>query len=355
MADSPNPNRVVARVLRALSAVLAAGTLLLVAAAVVWADRPHVRYATMPCVYRMIHGSDAPAEAVFFGSSRMQFAVDPFAFAEALGRDPGSTAVLNLARQQGRRSGQVYRQLVEIERERGIEGPIVFEYAGGASFVDPFEPASVTYEALLANWNADPGVPVHERAQTLARQALRKFDVAVESALVGRAPLRYPASDVPRIRPRPQTCVQRPRAAEEDLYRPPKYEIAKRDLERRIAAEVGPGGSWRDRPRKTWDVDRPAWDLQAHYIDEIVRFGHERDLPVFAVVIPGYLERGSDPRAVAAFERRFGVPLLTLPMDVRERLYADSGAYFRDRKHLNRRGWTVFTTWLAEAMRVSGA
>lgn len=353
MADSPITPRASPRRWRVVSAALVACSIAAVGVVAAWADAPHVRYATMPCVYRMIHGSDAPAEAVFFGSSRMQFAVDPFLFAEAQGRDSRASAVLNLARQQGRRSGQVYRQLLEIERERGIDGPIVFEYAGGAGFVDAYEPASVTYGALLANWGARPAEPLYERTFTLARQVARKFDLAIESALVGRARLRAPAE--PRIRARPQTCVQRPRAAEEDLYRPPKYEAAKRDLERRIAEEVGPDGSWRDRPRKTWDVYRSTWDLQAHYIDQIVRFGRERDLPVFAVVIPGYLERGSDPRAVAAFEERFGIPLLTLPLDVRERLYADRGAYFRDRKHLNRRGWRVFTAWLAEEIRLSGA
>ncbi len=354
MADSPLVSRISSRVWRVVGALTGVGLLTLIVLVAAWADTPRVRYALMPCVHRMIHDTRGPAEAVFFGSSRMQFAVDPFTFADELGGDAETRGVANLARQQGRKTGQVYRQLVELDRERGITGPIVFEYAGGAAFADAYEPASVTYRALLENWNSRPNEPTFAKAHTLLRQLVRKLDVAVESALVGRVPFGVFGAPADRFAAQPQSCVQRPRAGENQVYRPPKYERAKRDLADRIAAEVGPEASWRDRSPKTWDLSRPAWNRQVHYIDEIVRFAEERDLPVFAVVIPGYLERRTDPQMALDFEERFGIPLLLVPADLREQLNADDGSSFRDRKHLNRRGWKIFTRWLAGAMRAEG-
>jgi hypothetical protein len=71
MADSPLVSRISSRVWRVVGALTGVGLLTLIVLVAAWADTPRVRYALMPCVHRMIHDTRGPAEAVFFGSSRM--------------------------------------------------------------------------------------------------------------------------------------------------------------------------------------------------------------------------------------------------------------------------------------------
>lgn len=336
-----------------MKAALASTLLALCALLVLWLDAPPVRYATSPCVYRPIYATSGPVDVLFAGSSRMQFGVDPFAVAEAIGRDPESTGVVNLGRQFGRTPGQVMQYLEDIEGTRGIVGPIVFEYADGVAPL-PYEPSSVTFATLASDWGDRPAQWPHTELQGALNQLLRKVDLSIENALVGRAPLNAFAAPAARGGPRAQSCVTRPRAEEAELRRPAAYARAKRERERATEQIVGPGGTWRDLPDATWDLHEPLRAHKARYIDEIVRFGRQRDLPVFAVVIPAYLEPGVSPDVAADFTRRFGIPLLVPPLALREELYADAGYHYRDRVHLNRRGWRIFAAWLVSEMQAHG-
>lgn len=314
-------------------------------------EDPRVRYALMPCVYKQIYGTVGPVEVVFFGSSRMELGVDSFTVARAINRDPATTGVANLARQWGRVSGQVYQELIDLDHERGVEGPIVFEVASGIG-EDPFDPATVPMDTLVANWQSKPHSPVNTKVHSLLTQVVHKVDVSVETVLRRRWNHSPPPQH--RVRARAQTCIAWPLVDETQIFRPAKYAAVQRQKARDVARQVGASGTWKDLPARAWDVDSLSREGQSFYIDKLVKFGADRNVPVFAVITPGYLENQISPRVAADFQERFGAPLLIPPLELLDQLNSRDGYYYRDRTHLNRRGWIVYTEWLVAAMRNAG-
>lgn len=363
MADDSRTPLLPPRGWRAISAILALGALVAIGAFALWTDDPRVRYAQMTCGYTQVYRTAGPVEVLLLGSSRMKFGVDPYAFADAIDRDPDSTAIVNMGR-PGRGTGQMYQQLLDTERERGVQGAIVVEYSPSDAPVFtreslyyhylPSYPATATFRSLVADWRSKPREPVYAKAQDLLTQVRYKVDVGIEAALLGREDKNRFRRPDRRREAGVQTCVNKPRVPEEQLKRNPISAQLLRERERSVERRVGPDGSWKDLPDLEWDLGVVNQDRQAHYIDEIIRFGEERGLPVYVVLFPGYLEPQPDPQIAIDFEERFGIPLLYPPLELRETLNADEGYYYRDRNHLNRRGWTLYTDWLVDEMRARG-
>lgn len=348
---------------RVVSAILVVGVVAALGYLALWTEDPRVRYAHLQCGYDQIYRTGGPIDVLFLGSSRTKFGIDPYAVARAIDRVPETTTIVNMGR-PGSGPGQLYRQLLDTERERGVAGPIIVEYAPTDAPVFgrelpyyhylPTYPATTTFRGLLEDWHSKPREPAYAKARDLLGQVRYKMDVGIETALLGREegnryrrPERRAAGGV-------QTCVRNPQVPEEQLKRNPIVTDLLRERERSVARRVGPNGTWRDLPNLRWNIDGVLQDRQSHYIDEIIRFGEERGLPVYAIVVPGYLEPQPDPGSAAQFEERFGIPLLSPPLELRETLNADKGYYYRDRNHLNRRGWTLYTDWLVEEMRAAG-
>ena len=328
-----------------------------------WVDKPTVRYAQMGCGYEQVYRTKGPVDVLFLGTSRMKYGVDPYTVARAIGRDPASTAVVNMGR-PGRDTGQMYTQLVETERERGVTGPIVVEYSPSdapvftrdSSYYDylPNYASVVTFRDILADWQSKPHEPAYSKVHDLLEMAVYKIDAGMETALANRGLVIQNLRTKTALEAGVQTCVDSARTPEDQLRRNPENAKLLRTRERNIAGRVGPGGSWRDLPDMTWDVSYVNQDRQAYYLEKIIRFGEDRGLPVFVVMFPGYLEPQPNPASVAAFERRFGVPLITTPLSLRDTLNADHGRFYRDRNHLNQRGWSIYTEWLVGKMRAAG-
>jgi hypothetical protein len=104
-------------------------------------------------------------------------------------------------------------------------------------------------------------------------------------------------------------------------------------------------GTWRDR-----EVLTPAWgtinnDTQREAIHRMVAFADDRNLPIYFVLIPRYLDPPIDEAFVRRFEAEYGAPLLIPPPEVLEAMY-DGG--YSDPNHLYRPGRDVYTAWLAE-------
>lgn len=354
--DAHRPSPLSPRLWRVLSAVLALAAIGAIGYLALWTDDPRVRYAQMRCGYTQIYRTAGPIDVVLLGSSRMKFGVDSRSLAEDLGLDPEAAAIVNMGR-PGRGTGQMYQQLLDAERERGIAGPIVIEYSPSDAPVFgreslyyhylPSYPATVTFRSLAADWRSKPREPAYAKAHDLLQQVRYKLDTGLETALLGRAERNRYQRPERRAVKGVQTCVNKPRVPEEQLKRNPKSAEFLREREASVAREVGPDGSWRDLPPLQWDVDVVNQDRQGHYIEQVLRFGEERGVPVLAVLFPGYLEAQPDPQIAIDFERRFGIPLHYPSLELREQLNADDGYYYRDRNHLNRRGWKLYTAWLA--------
>jgi hypothetical protein len=357
MADPPRPF-FRPRVWRSVSAVLALAAVAGVGYLYWWSDDPRVRYARMACYYNQIYTSAGPVDITLQGTSRMKYGVESRALAESLGMDPATAAVVNMGR-GGRGTGQMYQQLVDLDRERGIRGPIIVEYTPSDSTIFTPEPlyyhykatfpTNVTFDALLEDWRSKPREPAYAKARDLLDHLQYRLDTTLETGLVGIQPRIRSVPPEEREAKGVQTCMSNPTSR---VVR--RWGNQAQTLERRaerVQRRVGDGRTWRDQEPLEWDIGVVNQDRQSHYIDAFVRFARERDLPIAVVLIPGYLEPPPSERFLTAFEERFGVPLIAPPLPVLEELNADDGRLFQDANHLNRRGYVRFAEWLAADLR----
>ena len=145
-----------ARATRLAFGALAVASLLGLGGFLLWSDTPRARYAGLACHYRAVYERPGPLAAVVLGTSRAQRGIDPVALADGLGLDPGVDPVANLAR-GGRGPGQLRQLLEDLDRERGIAGPILFAniYAMtrdyGIAFAALVLPSAISLYCLIAS------------------------------------------------------------------------------------------------------------------------------------------------------------------------------------------------------------
>jgi hypothetical protein len=325
-----------------------------------WSERPEVRYAAMACYHQQIYDASGPVEAVVLGTSRAKYGVDVLTLAEGLGLDPATAGVVNGGR-GFRGTGQMYRQLLDLDAERGVVGPVAVEFTpeDATSFTvrppyyqyKPNHAVNVPYADLVEDWRAKPREPAYSRARDLLSHLQLRLDATLQTAIEG-----IPDRVVVRERDaRPEhgalTCLSNP--ASRKVRRWGRQAATLETRERKVAAQVGESGSWRDLPARSWPLDVVNLDVQDHFIRRFVDFGRERDVPVLLIYVPGYLEAPPSEAYLAAFEERYGQPLLVPPAEVLDELNREGGWYFQDVNHLNRRGHAVYAEWLAGEMRTA--
>ena len=338
------------RRLRRLYAALALVVVGALGVLVGWSDRPSVRYAQMPCQYRATYAIDGPAAAVVLGSSRSQYGVATAALASGLGLDPATAPIVNVAR-GGRGPGQLYQQLVDLERARGIAGPILFEVSPQDTafwrrrplyyqYLPSFARA-VPLEAVVDDWSTKPREPTYIRVRDLAAQLMQRVDTALETVATGgwrrNAGLRRGPSA-------PIDC----RIRLDDERRRGELNQLRR-AEANLRREVGRDGSWRDREPWADEFGRVNQDRQLAYLALAARFARERGLPIVFYTVPGYLQPPIAEAARRSFAERVGEPLAVPPDELLEQL-AERDRW-RDAYHLNGSGARLFTGWLADEAR----
>lgn len=349
-SDAPHPDRPpVRRVYGLLAVVVLAALGLLVG----WSDRPAVRYAVMPCQYGTIYATDGPAAAVVLGSSRSQYGVDNPTLARGLGLDPATAPVVNLAR-GGRGPGQLYQQLVDLDRARGIDGPILFEVSpeDTAFWRDtplyyqyyPGFARAVPLERVVADWSTKPREPGYSRVRDLLDDLLTRVDTALDALVQGGG--RRNAARAPRAAG-PLDC----RTRLDDRTTPGERRQLIR-AEKALERAYGDGASWRERPPAPDELGRVNQDRQLAYLAAVRRFAAERGLPVVFYALPSYLGAPVADATRARFADAVGAPLAVPPdalldaLAVRER--------WRDAHHLNGTGAALLTRWLADVARRAG-
>lgn len=340
-----------------LTGLLGIGVLLAAVGFVAWTESPRVRYAGMSCQYAAIFDRQGPVDAVVLGTSRAQRGVDPAALAAGLGLDPEAAGVVNLAR-GGRGHGQLHQMLVDLDRERGIRGPIVLEYTPeNDAFWLPRplyyqetsnEGARLALAALPAEWRSKPREPAYARARDLLRLLQVRTDAGVEALLRGtwRRNAARPVEE--RQAARAEGCLTPAGIGQRPGHR--------RQLDRRervVARDVGDADRWEELEPASDDFGLVNQDRQHFYVEEAIAFARERNLPIIVVAMPGYLQAPYAPNLAASFEERFGLPLTAPPPDLVARL--DERDLFQDAYHFNERGRALFTTWLAEEIRRVGS
>jgi hypothetical protein len=339
---------------RVVFGVLAVASAALLAWFLLWSESPQARYARMSCQYRAIYGAQGPVGGVILGTSRAQHGIDPAQLRQLLG--PGTAPIVSLAR-GGRGPGQLRQMLVDLDEERGIRGPIIFEYSPEdiAFWRDeplyyqymPNEGQRLRFAALADDWSGKPREPAYSRARDLLAHVELRIDAGIESLLTGswRRNADVPMSERPSARTvwcRTDKGITSNAGQERQMNR----------RERAVRRQVGDTARWRDQrpdPESAFTVNQ---DLQNAVVADVIALGRERGIPVLFVLMPEYLSAPYAPAFLREFERRFGVPLTVPPPDMVER-FGDRGLYL-DVFHLNRDGGAVYTDWLAERIRADG-
>lgn len=325
-----------------------------------WSERPEVRYAAMACYHQQIYDAAGPVEAVVLGTSRTKYGVDVLALADGLGLDPATAGVVNAGR-GFRGTGQMYRQLLDLDAERGVVGPVAVEFTpeDATSFTvrppyyqyKPNHAVNVPYADLVEDWRAKPREPAYGRARDLLAHLQQRLDATLQTAIVG-IPDRIEVRDAERRPVRgAHTCLSNPESTR--VRRWGRQAATLETRERRVAEQVGADGTWRDLPPRTWPLDVVNLDAQDHFVRRFIDFGRQRDVPVLLIYIPGYLEAPPSEAYLTAFEERYGQPLLVPPPEVLDELNREDGWYYQDVNHLNRRGHAVYAAWLAGQMRAA--
>ena len=325
------------------AALLLALTLLGIGALVAWSDQPSIRYASLRCVYRQIYQYRGPVDVVAVGTSRTKWGVSPETVSEVMTGGGEPLTVLNLAR-SWRGTQQMFQEIKDVERERGIRRAIVVEYsregdveATSQRYYDYY----VDHAAAVAigEFPGDPALKPREPAYLRLRDLLglyqQRLDYAIDRALTGKADpnTTLPAAERPEGTSGGCTGKDRP-------YKP-KANAAW------LARVLPNGGTWHDRKPVTWAFGEINNDAQRETMLQMVRWAHEHDLGIHFILLPRLADRRPTDAYFAEFERTFGVPLLFPPDDVLEQLYADGGTGYSDPNHLQAKGREIYSRWLA--------
>jgi len=308
-----------------------------IAALLIWSDQPHVRYASAPCLYEKTFAQGGQVDIAVIGTSRAKMGISPSSLSAGL---PGDPTVVNLAR-SWRGSDVMLQQLRDLDTERGISEAIVVEYSREGNvfattqrYYDhhPEHAALMPLVRLLEDPAYKPREPRYLRLRDLLGFGLERFAFAFDR-LIDRSATRNAV-----LPP-----AERPIAGSDGCTGPDRdfNQGALDSWEKKVLRKVD---RWDER-----DPIRPAWnrindDNQREAIRRMVAFADERDIPIYFVWFPRYLDPPVEQGFAERFERAFGAPLLIPPPDVLAALY--EGGY-SDPNHLYEPGREVYTRWLA--------
>ncbi len=307
-------------------------------ALIAWSDQPQVRYATSRCLYEKTFAQGGSVDVAIVGTSRAKMGVSPEGLSAALG---GKETVVNIAR-SWRGSDFMLQQLRDLDEQRGIEGAIVVEYSREGDVVattqryydyHPEHAALMPVARLLDDPSFKPREPWYLRIRDVLDFGQQRFEFALDRLIEGKA------SRNAVLAPDERPVVGSTGCTGDD--RPLKQNA----LDAWYDKVVPDGGTWRDQKTLT-----PTWgavndDIQRKAIREMIAFAAERDVPIYFVLIPRYLDPPVDEAFVRRFEAEFGAPLLIPPPDVLDAMY-DGG--YSDPNHMHGPGRDVYTAWLAE-------
>jgi hypothetical protein len=278
-------------------------------------------------LYHATHRHVGPIDLAVVGSSRSQFAFDAFRFERAWeARHGGDVVVLDLSK-EFRGPALEYLMLRRLFEARPVRH-VLAEYQNGYGR-DQLHPdlhlAASFGEIAEVCW-AQEHRPAWKRAQRIVDLWIRKASGSL--ALAAQGELVPVEVDPEALRPAETRDPTRPRV-----------QVRPRSL-----TSQAHRADWRAAPPRVWDFDAPdAWPDRhyAHAIVELAR-AHGAEVTFWA---PSWIyEPPLDDAVVAAFERRFGAPLLQLPPERLAEIYPDG---FADLRHMNAHGAEVWMDWLA--------
>ena len=317
-------------------------TVLLLIGLLVWSDQPAVRYATLPCVHRVIYDRSSPVDVVVVGTSRATWGVSATGLSAGLSAEGrGPAVVVNLGR-SWRGMQQMLQQVRDLESARGIRRTIVVEYVREGNLGDTtqtyYDYHPDTAAALpLSELPHDPSLKPREPAYLRVRDQLelwqRRIDVSLTQWKTGLWRVNDGIPTTPGVS---EGCASVDRAIERE------------HLATYAAERMRRIGLWQRHPPVTWGMGAINADAQRAVIREFVAFARAHHVDIYFLAMPRYLDPPVSSAFVRRFERRFGAPLLAPPPNVLAQLYVRG---FSDPNHMWKPGRDVYTRWLATQLR----
>ena len=308
-----------------------------------WSDQPAVRYTSLPCVYRQIYARSGAVSVAVVGTSRASWGISPTVVSNELS-PPGTEpeVVVNLAR-SWRGTQQMLQQVRDLDVARGIRQAIVVEYLREGAVGDTTQtyydylPAHAEVMPLGA-FADDPQLKPREPAYLRLRDLLGLWQQRLDSALTRLGTgLWKPNSAMAMVPGTSEGCTSPDRAVERD------------HLEDYAQERMRRFGPWQQQAPVTWGMGAINADAQRVSIQQFVAFARARDIDIYFVAMPRYLDPPVSRAFVDRFERRFGAPLLVPPSHVLATLYPNG---FADPNHMRAPGRELYSQWLGEQLKV---
>jgi hypothetical protein len=314
-----------------------------------WSDTAPARYAVMPCQYNAIFETAGPVGAVILGTSRAQHGVSPRLLSADLAVAGLPDNVISLAR-GNRGPEQLYQMLLDVDHQRGLQGPIIIEYSpkDGAFFQrSPLYywyyggyAANAEFSTFAIDWQAKPREPAYSRLRDLLGHLEYRLDAAIENSTNGKSSRNRVLAGTARDHKPVVWCLGSNLANQNNGQR----KQIRRVYDTAVAA-YGANPKPSVIPPMRNDMKRINQDAQNHYLDLIISLAQRRGVAVYAITVPGFLEPAPSPATLIEFKERFGIPLLFPDAKALE-VYGDP-TLFTDAFHLNLAGNKVYTDWLA--------
>ena len=324
-------------------------SLVLVASLLWWSDTAPARYAVMPCQYNAIFETAGPVGAVVLGSSRVQHAVSPPVLSADLAAAGRLDTVINLAR-GGRGPEQLYQMLLDVDQQRGLQGPIIVEYSPQDTAFWRSTPlyyqyypgfgANAEFSSLAEDWRAKPREPSYSRLRDLFGLLEYRLDAAIENSTNGKTSRNRVLAATDREQSPTAWCLTKDLTAQSAGQRN-QLRRAYAKAVRAQGTDPTPG----DVPPVASELRVINQDAQNHYLELIIALAKQRGVPVYPIVVPGFFEPAPSPATFTEFKARFGIPLLS--PDAQELAAYGDTSRFIDAFHLNLAGSEAYTDWLA--------
>lgn len=299
--------------------------LMVIAAALVAADDPNIRYGLRegPCFKEIVYAQSGPIDFVAVGGSRMLTAFDPYLFEKTYKETHGRDVVAyNLARSWFG-PDYAYPMLRDLLRRRKVGHLILMASYQRGDVYNPLAYSISTNRDLLEAFDARP----HDRIEHFAAW-LRMFLLRARNVLLLRTESYEPPQGT-------RTCYTGDRSTN-------RGELL------RAQAKVVTLGGFR---QVEFDIGDPGQEYAVFHYRRIVALARAHGTKVTFVHMPLLAGPQWSDKTAKHFEEAVGAPLIRLPIDLRTQLVASG---YRDRMHLVGSGRRLFLPWLVEAIHTPG-
>lgn len=300
-------------------------------------------------MYRQIYTYQGPIDVVVVGTSRTKYGVSPQEISTVIsdGKKPPEV-VLNLAR-SWRGTQQMFQEIKDVQRERGITQAIVVEYsregvvvATSQRYYDyhPEHAALVPIDEFRTDPELKPREPAYLRFRDLLELGQLRVDFSLDRWLSGKADANLTIPVQERSVGVSDGCAGKDR---------PLKKAANASWRKRV---VPKGTTWEERQPVSWPIGMINNDAQRQAMKEMIVWAHDHGLEIYFTLIPRYLDPPASDDYLARFQQTFGVPLMVPPKDVLADL--NDGGY-SDPNHLYEPGRVIYSRWLGEQIKAGDA